>query len=185
MTATAGGGGGQRREVLRLYRALLKSAYLYPLAGRRDFVMEEVKGQFRRARAESLDAAEVQRRLVLGWERQKTIDVTARSMHWFHSRDQVDKRMLAASREKDDKLRAEAERCNREGPAAVLDTPSVAEFKNEMYNVHPHYFEKVEANPLRHPMDKWLGKGKYEPDYGGKKQRFWVKRYKARFPNAW
>eukprot|EP00796_Vickermania_ingenoplastis_P004242 gene4242-3066_t len=172
------------QEKLRLYRSLLKGAYAFPLRSRRDVVTEEVRSAFRDPHAASLSKESIDYRLVLGWQRAETIKTYAQNMYWFHSRDEVTKEMLHYSQARDEERAKEAERCNRVGPAPEK-TPEVLEFKSTYYNVHPDYFHKIGEKPLTHSRDLWRARGQYGSDVGGPRQKFFVRRFKAMFPQGW
>lgn len=174
----------RRIEKLRLYRALLKGAFNFPLRSRRDVVTQEVKGSFRNPTNELLDDKAVDYKLVLGWERAAAITKYAENMYWFHSRDEVTKEMLHHSQRRDEERRAESERCNQVGEANVK-TPEVTKFFSSFYNVHPDYYGKIGSKPLTHSRDVWRAKGQYGSDMGGPRQKFYVRRFKAHFPQGW
>lgn len=172
------------QEKLRLYRALLKSAHSFPLRSRRDVVTEEVMSAFRDPHAAELTTEEVDYRLLLGWQRVATISTYAQNMHWFHSRDEVTKEMLHYSIARDKKRAEEMDRCNRVG--IVLEkTPEVVEFKSTYYNVHPDYHHQIGQKPLKSTRDLWRARGQYGSDVGGPRQKFFVRRFKAMFPQGW
>ncbi|SCU69471.1 Complex1_LYR-like, putative [Trypanosoma equiperdum] len=174
----------KRDEKLRLYRSLIKGASRFPLRSRRDIVTEEVRSSFRHPLNDSLTNEEVDRKLVLGWERAEAIKTYAQNMYWFHSRDEVSKEMMHHSLERDRQRVREMERCNTVG-AAPRKTPEVTEFKSSMYNVHPDYYEKIGQKPLTHTRDIWRARGQYGSDVGGPRQKFFVRRFKALFPQGW
>lgn len=171
-------------EKLRLYRTLLKGAYAFPLRSRREIVREEVRSTFRDPLYNRLTPEEMDYRLLLGWEKATTIRTYAQNMHWFHSRDEVTKEMLHFSEARDRKRQEEAERCNRVG-AANKKTPEVEVFHSSYYNVHPDYFHKIGEKPLTHSRDLWRARGQYGSDVGGPRQKFFVRRFKAMFPQGW
>lgn len=171
-------------EKLRLYRALLKGANAFPLRSRRDLVTEEVRYTFRDANNDQLTPAEVDYRLVLGWERAHAISTYAQNMYWFHSRDEVSKEMLLFSQERDRKRAEETARCNEIGEAGKK-TDEVTKFYSTYYNVHPNYFHKIGTTPLTHSRDIWRARGQYGSDVGGPRQKFFVRRFKAMFPQGW
>lgn len=174
----------KQQEKLRLYRSLLKGAYRFPLSSRRDVVTEEVRATFRNPLNHTLTEAEVDYKLVLGWERSAAVHRYAENMYWFHSRDIVTKEMMHHSVARDKARAAEADRCNRVG-AANVKTPEVTEFKSTYYNVSPGYHEKINAKPLTHTRDLWRARGQYGSDTGGPRQKFYVRRFKAMFPQGW
>lgn len=172
------------QEKLRLYRKLLKGANAFPLRSRRDVVTEEVKSTFRNPHYDKLTKKEIDYRLLLGWQRAESVCTYAQNMHWFHSRDEVSKEMLHYSLARDKKRIEEMDRCNRVG-AAVEKTPEVEEFKSAYYNVHPDYYHKIGEKPLTHSRDVWRARGQYGSDVGGPRQKFFVRRFKAMFPQGW
>lgn len=171
-------------DLLRLYRTLLKGAARFPLKSRRDVVTAEVQAAFRNPANESLTDEEREYRINLAWERARAIDKYAENMHWFHSRDEVTKEMLHFSEQRDLERKSEMERCNAVAQA-TLKTDEVKEFKHSLYHYHPDYFNKMDKHPLVHPQDVWKSKGNYTSDTGGPRQKFYVKRYKASFPQGW
>jgi hypothetical protein len=174
-----------RVESLRLYRSLLKNASRFPLRSRRDIVSSEVQNAFRQAqREEPKDEEDLKYKLVLGWERNAAIAKYAENMYWFHSRDEVTKEMMHFSMERDQKRAEEVERCNEVGSAATK-TEDVTEFKSALYHFHPDYYNKIEKNPMTHAKDLWRARGSYGSDTGGPRQKFYLKRYKAMFPQGW
>lgn len=183
-SASAASAEYRRLEKIRLYRSLLKSAYTFPLSSRRDLVTEEVRGTFRDPNNAHLTEKEVDYRLVLGRERAESIKVYAENMYWFHSRDEVTKEMLHFSQEKDRKRVEAAERHNAVGRAPTK-TAEVTDFKSSYYNVHPDYFNKIDSQPLTHTRDIWRARGQYGSDVGGPRQKFFVRRFKAMFPQGW
>jgi hypothetical protein len=174
--------GYKTAEKVRLYRTLLKGAYRFPLKSRRDVVSEEVKGSFRNPLNETLTTDEVDYKLVLGWERAAAVQTFAQNMYWFHSRDEVTKEMLHHSEQRDASRAAEITRVNNVGSAAKL-TPEVTGFFSAFYNVHPDYHKKI--TPLTHSRDVWRARGQYGSDTGGPRQKFYVRRFKAVFPQGW
>lgn len=173
-----------KADVVRLFRSLLRNAERFPLKSRRDIVRMEVKAAFRDGKNVLLSASELEYKLVLGWERNAAVAKYAENMHWFHSRDEVTPQMLHYSQQRDQERVKEAERCNAIGDVRHA-SPEVHEFKSVMYHTHPDYFNKVEKNPLVHPQDVWRARGNYGSETGGPRQRFFVKRYKAVFPQGW
>lgn len=171
-------------EKLSLYRSLLKGAHSFPLRSRRELVTEEVKSTFRDPNNNHLTEKEVDYRLVLGWERAASIKTYAANMYWFHSRDEVTKEMLTFSQRRDEEKAAAAARHNRVG-AAPTKTEEVTEFKSTYYNVHPDYYNKIGQQPLTHSRDIWRARGQYGSDVGGPRQKFFVRRFKAMFPQGW
>jgi hypothetical protein len=171
-------------EKIRLYRTLLKGAYRFPLKSRRDIVSSEVKDAFRSPANEFLVEAEIDYKLILGWERAKAIETYATNMYWFHSRDEVTKEMMHYSLERDRSRAAEMERCNNVGPAPIR-TDDVTQFRSALFHVHPDYYRKVDAQPLNDPRDVWRARGQHGSDTGGPKQRFYLRRFKALFPQGW
>ena len=176
--------GYKRQELLRLYRNLLKNAYRFPLASRRDVVTEEVKAAYRNPINDRLTKDEVDYKLVLGWERNAAIAKYAENMHWFHSRDQVNKEMLHHSQMRDKQRAEDMDRHNQVGDAS-MKTEEVTEFKSVMYNVNPQYYHKVDKTEVYHELDVWRCRGSYGSDMGGPRQRFYIKRYKPAFPQGW
>lgn len=174
----------KRGEKLRLYRRLLKGAYGFPMQSRRDVVMEEVRSTFRDPNNTQLTERDVDYRLLLGWERAKTIETYAENMYWFHSRDEVTKKMMHMSLERDRERVAQTRHFNRIGDAREK-TEEVTEFKSTYYHVHPDYHSKIGANPLVHSRDVWRARGQYGSDVGGPRQKFFVRRFKAMFPQGW
>ncbi|KAH9600222.1 Complex 1 LYR protein [Trypanosoma melophagium] len=174
----------KQQEKLRLYRALLKGANRFPLRSRRDIVTEEVRSSFRHPLNDTLTNSEVDYKLLLGWERAAAIQTYAQNMYWFHSRDEVSKEMMHHSLERDRARIREVERCNRVGTAGVK-TPEVTEFKSSMYHVHPDYHTKIGQKPLTNSRDIWRARGQYGSDVGGPRQKFYVRRFKALFPQGW
>jgi hypothetical protein len=175
-----------RPEALRLYRAMLKSAARFPLRSRREIATEDVKHIFRTAWAEA-DAwqrDEIEYRLSLAKEKAEALAKYSNNMYWFHSRDEVNKEMLHYSLQRDRERVEEMERCNAVG-AAEKKTADVTEFRSALFHVHPDYFHKVEKNPVVHPQDLWLARGKYSSHIGATKQRFYQKRYKPQLPSGW
>jgi hypothetical protein len=172
------------QEKLQLYRSLLKGAYRFPLKSRRDVVTEEVKGSFRNPMNELLTDKEVDYKLILGWERAASVNKYAENMYWFHSRDEVTKEMLEHSVRRDRERRDETSRCNTVG-AATVKTPEVTEFRSTYYHVHPDYHGKIGQKPLTHSRDVWRARGQYGSDTGGPRQKFYVRRFKAMFPQGW
>lgn len=173
-----------RREVLRLYRNLLKNAHRFPLQSRREIVTGEIKAAYRKTQKEIVEPEDLRYRMTLGWERNAAIAKYAENMYWFHSRDVVTKEMMHFSEARDRERAAEMERCNQVGDAQVK-TEDVTTFKSTMYHVHPDYYNKVDMNPLNHPRDVWRARGTHGSDVGGPRQKFFVKRYKAMFPQGW
>lgn len=171
-------------EKLKLYRSLLKGAHLFPLRSRRDIVKEEVRSSFRDPNHKHLTKKEIDYQLILGWERAAAISTYARNMYWFHSRDEMTREMLLFSQERDRERAAQTERCNRIGRAPVK-TAEVTEFKSTYYHVHPDYYHKIGAKPLLTSRDVWRTRGQYGSDVGGPRQRFYVRRFKAMFPQGW
>ncbi|KAF8293029.1 hypothetical protein BCY84_03361 [Trypanosoma cruzi cruzi] len=174
----------KRQEKLRLYRALLKGANRFPLRSRREIVAEEVRGAFRHPLNDSLTTKEVDYKLLLGWERAAAIQTYAENMYWFHSRDEVSREMMHHSLERDRQRIREMERCNAVGNAEIK-TPEVTEFKSSMYHVHPDYHGKIGQMPLTHSRDIWRARGQYGSDVGGPRQKFYIRRFKALFPQGW
>lgn len=171
-------------EKVRLYRALLKGAHRFPLKSRRDVVTEEVKGTFRNPMHKTLTPEEVDYKLVLGWERSASVNTFAQNMYWFHSRDEVTKEMMHFSLSRDAKRAEESLRVNAIG-AASTKTPEVTNFFSTYYHVHPDYHGKIGAKPLTHSRDVWRARGQYGSDTGGPRQKFYVRRFKAMFPQGW
>ncbi|KPI89663.1 hypothetical protein ABL78_1244 [Leptomonas seymouri] len=174
----------KHQEKLRLYRALLKGAYGFPMRSRRDVVTEEVMSTFRDPSNELLSERDVDYRLVLGWERAKSIQTYATNMHWFHSRDEVTKEMLYFSQERDRKRAEQMRRFNTVSDAR-RKTDEVTEFRSTYYNVHPDYHHKIGDKPLTNSRDVWRARGQYGSDVGGPRQKFFVRRFKAMFPQGW
>ncbi|CCW66770.1 unnamed protein product [Phytomonas sp. Hart1] len=177
-------GGYKQQEHLRLYRALIKSASRFPLRSRRELVLAEVRGTFRDPPHPPLTPKEVDYRLLLGWERVAAITTYAQNMHWFHSRDEVTREMMLFSESRDRQRAEETARCNNVGKAH-LKTTEVTEFKSTFYHVHPDYLHKIGATPLTHSRDIWRARGQYGSDVGGPRQKFFVRRFKAMFPQGW
>lgn len=173
-----------RQEAVRLYRNLLKNANRFPLASRREIVSGEIKAAYRKSQDEIVEPEDLKYRLILGWERNAAIAKYAENMYWFHSRDVVTKEMLHFSQARDAERAAEMDRCNEVGDASVK-TEEVTTFKSALYHFHPDYFKKVDQNPLIHPRDVWRARGNHGSDLGGPRQKFFVKRYKAMFPQGW
>mmetsp|Transcript_1041 Transcript_1041/g.1133 ORF Transcript_1041/g.1133 Transcript_1041/m.1133 type:complete len:178 (-) Transcript_1041:258-791(-) len=171
-------------EKLRLYRTLLKGAYRFPLASRRDVVTEEVKGAFRNPMNELLSHEEIDYKLVLGWERAAAVNKFAENMYWFHSRDEVTKEMMHHSMKRDQERIAEVRRCNDVG-GAINKTKEVTEHFSTYYHVHPEYHSKIGSKPLTSSRDVWRARGQYGSDTGGPRQKFYVRRFKALFPQGW
>lgn len=171
-------------EKLRLYRTLLKAAYRFPLKSRRTVVTEEIRGTFRNPMNELLTESDVDYKLVLGWERAAAIGKFAENMHWFHSRDEVTKEMLHYSLQRDRERAAEAQRCNAVG-SAKEKTREVTEFHSTYYHVHPDYHRTLGTKPLTSTRDIWRARGQYGSDMGGPRQKFYVRRFKAIFPQGW
>jgi len=169
-----------RAEILKLYRHLLKNAHKYPLRSRRMVVSTEIKSAFRTP----MPVEEISYKLVLGWQRNETIQQYAQNMHWFHSRDEVTKEMMDYSKKRDRDREAEVERCNSVGEV-VKKNDDVTQFKSVLFHYHPDYYNKVEQIPLKHAQDLWKARGSYGSDLGGPRQRFYIKRYKAMFPQGW
>ncbi|KAG5484089.1 hypothetical protein LSCM1_05944 [Leishmania martiniquensis] len=182
--ATAASTSYRRQEKLRLYRCLLKGAYRFPMRSRREVVTEEVRSTFRDPSHEQLSERDIDYRLVLGWERAKSITKYAENMHWFHSRDEVTKEMMYFSQERDRKRAAEMRHFNEVGDIRCK-TEEVTAFKSTYYNVHPDYHLKIGQKPLTHSRDVWRARGQYGSDVGGPRQRFFVRRFKAMFPQGW
>lgn len=174
----------KHQEKLRLYRRLLRGAYTFPMRSRREVVTEEVRSTFRDPNNEELSERDIDYRLVLGWERAKSIQTYATNMHWFHSRDEVTKEMLHFSEERDRKRAAEMRRFNHIGDVR-RKTEEVTEFKSTYYNVHPDYHGKIGQAPLTNTRDVWRARGQYGSDVGGPRQKFFVRRFKAMFPQGW
>ncbi|KAL7699280.1 Complex1 LYR-like/Complex 1 protein (LYR family) [Lotmaria passim] len=174
----------KHQEKLRLYRTLLKGAYRFPMRSRRDVVTEEVMSTFRDPNNELLSERDIDYRLVLGWERAKSIKTYAENMHWFHSRDEVTKEMLYFSEERDRKRAEQMRRFNQVSDAR-RKTEEVTEFKSTYYNVHPDYHNKIGNKPLTNSRDVWRARGQYGSDVGGPRQKFFVRRFKAMFPQGW
>ncbi|KAK7198872.1 Complex1 LYR-like/Complex 1 protein (LYR family) [Novymonas esmeraldas] len=174
----------RHQEKLRLYRSLLKGAHAFPMRSRRDVVTEEVRSTFRDPNNEQLCEKDVDYRLLLGWERAKSIHTYAENMHWFHSRDEVTKGMMHFSEERDRKRAAEMHRFNQVGDIR-RKTEEVTEFKSTYYHVHPDYHSKIGQQPLTHSRDVWRARGQYGSDVGGPRQKFFVRRFKAMFPQGW
>lgn len=173
----------KRTEILRLYRTLLKNADRFPTSSRRDVVTSEVKVAFRHPQNASLTSEEVDYKLSLGWERASAIGTYATNMYWFHSRDEVTKEMLHYSQERDRKKREEMQRLQTEASATVL-TEKAKQFKTAFENVSPGY-AKMHEQPINNGNDVWRARGQHTSDSGGTKQKFYVKRYKAVFPQGW
>lgn len=171
-------------EKLRLYRALLKGSYNFPLRSRRELVTEEIRSTFRDPHNAQLTEKEIDYRLVLGWERAAAIKTYATNMYWFHSRDEVSKEMMHHSIQRDQQRVAEAERCNEVG-MAPKKTDEVTGFFSTYYHYHPEYYTKIGNTPLHHSRDLWRTRGQYGSDTGGPRQRFYVRRFKAMFPQGW
>ena len=112
--------GYRSEEILRLYRSLLKGAYAFPLASRRTIVSAEVKEAFRHPHNDTLTTSEVDYKLTLGWERAAAIGTYASNMHWFHSRDEVNKDMMEHSLRRDRERVERMEKHNREGAASEV-----------------------------------------------------------------
>lgn len=174
----------KRQEKLRLYRTLLKGAFSFPMRSRREVVTEEVRSTFRDPNNEQLSDGDVDYRLVLGWERAKSIRTYAENMHWFHSRDEVTKEMMYFSEERDRKRAEQMRRFNQVSDVR-RKTEEVTEFKSTYYNVHPDYYNKIGDKPLTHTRDVWRTRGQYGSDVGGPRQKFYVRRFKAMFPQGW
>jgi hypothetical protein len=174
----------KHREKLRLYRKLLKGAHGFPMKSRRDVVTEEVMSTFRDPRNEQLSEKDIDYCLVLGWERAKSIQTYAENMHWFHSRDEVTKEMLYFSEERDRKRAEQMRRFNQVSDVRKK-TDEVTEFKSTYYNVHPDYHNKIGEKPLTNSRDVWRARGQYGSDVGGPRQKFFVRRFKAMFPQGW
>ncbi|AIN96545.1 hypothetical protein LPMP_131170 [Leishmania panamensis] len=174
----------RHQEKIRLYRSLLKGAHGFPLRSRRDVITEEVRCTFRDPNNEQLSEKDIDYRLILGWERAKSIKTYAQNMHWFHSRDEVTKEMMYFSEERDRKKMAEMRRFNQVGDVR-RKTQEVTEFKSTYYNVHPDYHWKIGQKPLTHSRDVWRARGQYGSDVGGPRQKFFVRRFKAMFPQGW
>lgn len=172
------------QEKLRLYRKLLKGAHTFPLRSRREVVQEEVKSAFRDPLAAKLTMEEMDYRLVLGWQRAATISTYAQNMYWFHSRDEVTREMMHYSLERDRRRAEEMKRCNSVGHA-YKKTPEVVEFRSTYYHVNPEYHKYITGKPLKHTRDIWRAKGQYLSDMGGPRQKFYVRRFKAMFPQGW
>ncbi len=173
-----------KADAVKLYRSLLKNTNRFPLKSRRDVISMEVKNAFRDPGNRKATISDLQYKLVLGWERNAAILKYAENMHWFHSRDEVTPEMLHYSQQRDQQRIAEVDRCNRIGSVNVK-TAEVTEFKSVMYHTHPDYYHKIDAVPLKHPQDVWRARGNYGSEIGGPKQKFFVKRYKAVFPQGW
>ncbi|KAF8295917.1 putative Complex1_LYR-like protein [Trypanosoma cruzi] len=174
----------KRQGKLRLYRALLKRANRFPLRSRREIVTEEVRGAFRHPLNDSLTMKEVDYKLLLGWELAAAIRTYAENMYWFHSRDEVSRRMMHHFLERDRQRIREMERCNAVGNAEIK-TPEVTEFKSSMYHVHPDSHGKIGQIPLTHSRDIWRARGQYGSDVGGPRQKFCALRFKALFSQGW
>uniref|UniRef100_A0A7S1W8X2 Complex 1 LYR protein domain-containing protein n=1 Tax=Neobodo designis TaxID=312471 RepID=A0A7S1W8X2_NEODS len=178
-----------RAESLRLYRNLLKNAHRFPLHSRREIVSMEVKNTFRQAQQDFMENGvkseeDLRYKLTLGWDRNQSIAKYAENMHWFHSRDEVTKEMLHFSQQRDQERVEKMQRFNEIGNAA-RKSEEVTDFKSAMYHTHPDYYEKVERNPLEHSRDLWRARGTHGSDTGGPRHKFYVKRYKAMFPQGW
>ncbi|KAG5484395.1 hypothetical protein LSCM4_07962 [Leishmania orientalis] len=174
----------RRQEKIRLYRSLLKGAHRFPMRSRREVITEEVRSTFRDPNNEHLSEKDIDYRLILGWERAKSIATYAENMHWFHSRDEVTKEMMYFSEERDRKRAAEMLHFNQVGDVR-RKTDEVTEFRSTYYNVHPDYHSKIGQKPLTHSRDVWRARGQYGSDVGGPRQRFFVRRFKAMFPQGW
>jgi hypothetical protein len=171
-------------EKLRLYRTLLKGAFRFPLRSRRDVVTEEVKATFRNPSNDLLSDADIDYKLILGWERAAAVSKYAENMYWFHSRDEVTKEMMHHSLLRDKRRAEEMARCNSVGQA-MIKTHEVTDFKSTFYHVHPDYAEKLGRKVLEHPKDIWRTRGSYGSDVGGPRQKFYVRRFKPMFPQGW
>eukprot|EP00759_Apiculatamorpha_spiralis_P026021 PhF_6_TR29217/c0_g1_i1/m.42750 len=169
-----------RSEILKLYRNLLRNADKYPLRSRRMVVSSEIKEAFRK----TVPIKDVPYQLVLGWQRNETIKQYAQNMHWFHSRDEVTPDMMEYSKQRDLERSAEVARCNMVGDARKKNE-DVTKFKSGLFHYHPDYYNKVEMIPLKHSQDIWKARGSHGSDLGGPRQRFFIKRYKALFPQGW
>ena len=174
----------RQQEKLRLYRSLLKGACRYPLASHRQMVYMEVRSSFRDPQNDSLGNEEVDHKLTLGWERSAAIAQYASNMHWFHSRDEVNKDMLNYSRGRDQQRINDMERANNVCRANIK-TDEVTNFKSVLYHYHPNYYEKIEKTPLHNPRDMWRARGTNGSDIGGSKQRFYIRRFRPVFPQGW
>lgn len=170
-------------EKLQLYRRLLKGADRFPTSSRRDVVTSEVRAAFRHPQNESLTNSEVDYKLSLGWERASAISTYANNMYWFHSRDEVTKEMLHHSRERDRVRQQEMDRLRMEADPKVMP-PKAARFASAYENVSPGY-SKMATQPLQSGQDLWRARGQYSSDVGGPKQKFFVKKHKAVFPQGW
>ncbi|CAD2219640.1 hypothetical protein AGDE_03112 [Angomonas deanei] len=171
-------------EKISLYRQLLKGANKFPLKSRRDLITEEIRSTFRDPKNEILTEKQVDYRLLLGKEKALSINTYAENMYWFHSRDEVNKEMIHFSIERDKKKIKEMEHF-REVSAAPKKTDEVVNFKSAYYHVHPDYYNKIDAQPLTHSRDIWRARGQYGSDVGGPRQKFFVRRFKALFPQGW
>lgn len=184
MAAAAKSPKAMREEAIKLYRALLKNTDRFPLKSRREIVRTEVQAAFRDPKLRRMSVADLQYKLVLGWERNAAIAKYAENMYWFHSRDEVTPQMMHYSEQRDAERTAEVNRCNAIGDASVK-TEDVTGFKSVLFNAHPDYYNKIDSKPLQHHQDIWRARGNYGSDTGGPKQKFYVKRYKAVFPQGW
>lgn len=175
--------GYRSADTVRLYRSLLKGAYKFPLASRRTIVTSEVKEHFRSPHNQTLTTSEVDYKLTLGWERAATINVYATNMHWFHSRDEVNKEMLHHSLRRDQERVAKMEKHNEEGSAELLPTEYTT-FHTAFDNSSPGY-RKMKEIPLKSPRDIWRARGQHGADLAGPKQKFFVRRFQSVFPQGW
>jgi hypothetical protein len=178
-----------RAESLRLYRNLLKNADRFPLHSRREIVAMEVKNTFRMAQQEYMEHGikseeDIRYKLTLGWDRNESVGKYAQNMHWFHSRDEVTKEMMHFSEARDKERVDQMEHFNQIGSASKK-SEEVTEFRSGMYHNHPDYYTKIEQNPLEHSRDLWRARGTHGSDTGGPRHKFYVKRYKAMFPQGW
>lgn len=171
-------------EKLQLYRRLLKGAFKFPLRSRRELVTEEVRSTFRDPLNETLTEKQVDYKLVLGKEKAAAIETYAENMYWFHSRDEVTKEMMHHSLQRDQERIAEMARLTQVSQAPTK-TEEVTQFKSAYYHVHPDYYNKIDAQPLTNTRDVWRARGQYGSDVGGPRQKFFVRRFKALFPQGW
>lgn len=171
-------------EKIHLYRSLLKAAFLYPLSSKRELVTEEIKFKFRDSSNDALGEEQIDHMLLMGWQRKDTIEQYAKNMYWFHSRDEVTKRMLDYSKERDQKRTDEMKRFKQVGEV-TKQTAEVTEFFSTYYHYHPNYYHKIGKIEYRHPHDYWRTRGNKKGEVGGRKQLFNMNRMKSRLPNGW
>mgnify|MGYP003387079633 CR=1 FL=1 len=184
MSSPIAGPGYRYLEKLRLYRALMKAAYRFPLKNRRVLVTEEIKHSFRKKENNKLTQKELDYSMILANERVEAIKTYASNMHWFHSRDEVTKEMMSFSEMRDQRRIEENERCNEVG-AGQVKTDDVSKFRSNMFHNHPDYYNKFEKMKYTHERDVMKAKGSHGSDMGGPRQKFYVKRYNAHFPQGW